>query len=188
MTDWHVQEGGGKKMARPEKKRAVAELKAKFSASQAVVLTDYRGLTVKKATDLRRRLRQAGVEYVVAKNTLTSRAAHEVDLGELDQFLAGPTALAFGLGDPVAAAKVLTEFALTNKELVVKGGVLTGKVIGADQVKALAALPSREVLLSMVLAGMQAPLSGMARVLSGTITSFAYAVDAYRRKLETEGA
>lgn len=175
-------------MVRPEKEAAVAALREKFSASQAVVLTDYRGLTVKKVTELRRRLRQAGVEYQVAKNTLTSRAAHEVDLAGLDQFLAGPTALAFSATDPVAPAKVLMDFARDNKEFKVKGGVLDGRVIGPDQIKALADLPSREVLLAQVLAGMQAPLSGMVSVLSGTLRNFAYALDALRREREAQGA
>lgn len=175
-------------MARPEKEAAVADLKAKLSTAQAVVLTDYRGLTVKKVTELRRKLRQAGVEYLVAKNTLTSRAAHAADLAALDQFLAGPTALAFGSADPVVPAKILMDFARDNKELTMKGGVLTGRVIGADQVKALADLPAREVLLSQVLAGMQAPLTGMARVLSGTLSGFVYALDAYRQQREARSA
>ncbi|HHW15285.1 MAG TPA: 50S ribosomal protein L10 [Firmicutes bacterium] len=175
-------------MARPEKEATVAELKAKLRSAQAVVLADYRGLTVKKVTELRRRLRQAGVEYRVVKNTLTSRAAHEADLQDLDQYLTGPTAIAFGTADPVAPAKVLMDFARENKELTVKGGVLEGRVIGFDQIKALAELPSREVLLAQVLAGMQAPLAGMARVLSGTLSGFVYALDAYRRQREAQEA
>lgn len=175
-------------MARPEKEATVAELKSKLVAAQAVVLTDYRGLTVKKITELRRRLRQAGVEYRVAKNTLTSLAAREANLADLDQYLSGPTALAFGETDPVAPAKVLVDFAKENKELTIKGGVLDGRVIGADQIKALADLPSREVLLARVLGGMQAPLVGMASVLSGTLRGFVYALDAYRRQREAQGA
>lgn len=177
-----------KKVARPEKEATVAELKEKLSGAQAVVFTDYRGLTVKKATELRRRLRQAGVEYRVVKNTLTSRAAQEAGLHDLDQYLTGPTAVAFGTADPVAPAKVLMAFAKDNKELTVKGGVLQGRTIGFDEVKALAELPSREVLLSQVLAGMQAPLAGMARVLSGTLSGFVYALDAYRRQREAQEA
>ncbi|MDI6870777.1 MAG: 50S ribosomal protein L10 [Bacillota bacterium] len=171
-------------MARPEKEAAVAELKERLSSAQAVVLTDYRGLTVKKVTELRRRLRDSGVEYRVVKNTLTSRAAHEANLADLDQFLTGPTALAFSTADPVAPAKVLMDFARENKELAIKGGVLDGRVIGVDQIKALADLPPREVLLARVLGGMQAPLVGMASVLSGSLRSFVYALEAYRRKLE----
>ena len=175
-------------MARPEKEAAVAELKERFASAKVVVLTDFRGLTVKKATELRRRLRQAGVEYRVVKNTLTSRAAREANLTGLDQYLAGPTALAFSGADPVAPAKVLMEFARENKELTVKAGVLDGRVIDAEQVKALADLPSREVLLAQVLAGMQAPLTGLVRVLNGTLAGFVYALEAYRRKLEAQGA
>ncbi len=175
-------------MARPEKEAAVAELKERLSSAPAVVLSDYRGLTVKKVTELRRRLRQAGVEYRVAKNTLTSLAAQEAGLADLDQFLAGPTALAFSGADPVIPAKILMDFARENKELAIKGGVLDGRVIGADQVKALADLPSREVLLARVLGGMRAPLVGMASVLSGTLRGFAYALAAYQRRREAQGA
>lgn len=171
-------------MARPEKEATVAELREKFSAAQSVVLTDFRGLTVKKATDLRRRLRQAGVEYKVFKNTLTSRAARELEISGLDQYLAGPTALAFGFADPVAPAKVLSAFARENKELSIKGGVLTGRVIGADDIKALAELPSREVLLAQVAGTFQAPVAAMARVLAAPVASFVYALEAYRSKLE----
>jgi large subunit ribosomal protein L10 len=175
-------------MARPEKETAVAELKERLSSVPAVVLSDYRGLTVKKVTELRRRLRQAGVEYRVVKNTLTRRAAHEAGLADLDQFLAGPTALAFSSGDPVLPAKILMNFARENKELAVKGGVLEGRVIGADQVKALADLPPREVLLARVLGGLQAPLVGLASVLSGTLRGFAYALAAYQRQREAPEA
>ncbi|MGE5509232.1 MAG: 50S ribosomal protein L10 [Chitinophagales bacterium] len=171
-------------MARPEKEATVSELREKLSGAQSVVLTDFRGLTVKKATELRRRLRQAGVEYKVIKNTLTSRAARELNIADLDRYLAGPTALAFSFADPVSAAKVLSAFARENKELTIKGGVLTGRVIDADDVKALADLPSREVLLAQVAGTFQAPVAAMARVLAAPISSFVYALEAYRSKLE----
>lgn len=175
-------------MARPEKEAAVAELREKLGSAKGSVITDYRGLTVKKVTDLRRRLRKAGVEYKVIKNTLASRAAHELDIADLDKYLAGPTAIAFSMEDPVAPAKVLAEFAKDNKELEIKGGLLQGKVIDSEGVKALAELPPREVLLAQVAAGMQAPISGMVQVLSGVLRSFVYALDGYRRQREEAGA
>ncbi len=166
-----------------EKAKLVAEIREKFDKATGVVLADYRGLTVAQVTRLRADLRQADVEYRVLKNTLVSRAANEVGVKGLDPYLEGPTALAFS-ADPVAPAKVLSEFAKTNKNFKIKAGVLEGKVIGPDGVKALADLPPREVLLAQVLRGMQAPLSGMANVLQGPIRKFAYALEALRKAQE----
>lgn len=165
-----------------EKAQVVSEIKEKFQQASGVVLADYRGMTVAQVTQLRTQLRNAGVEYKVLKNTLVSRAASEIGVEGLDQYLEGPTALAFS-ADPVAPAKILLEFAKANKlkSLTVKAGVLEGKVIGADGVKALAELPSREVLLAMVLRGMQAPLAGMANVLQGPIRKMGYALEEVRK-------
>jgi len=163
-----------------EKSKVVAEIKQKLEAASGVVLADYRGLTVAQATQLRVQLRQAGVEYRVLKNSLVSRAANEVGVSGLDQYLTGPTALAFS-ADPVAPAKVLTEFAKTNKNFKVKAGVVEGKVVGPEEIRTLAELPSREVLLGMVLRGMQAPLTGMANVLQGPIRKMGYALEEVRK-------
>lgn len=163
-----------------EKSQVVAEIKEKLQQSSGVVLADYRGLTVAQATQLRVQLRQAGVEYRVLKNTLVRRAADEVGVQGLDPYLEGPTAVAFS-ADPVAPAKVLTEFAKTNKNFKVKAGVVEGQVVGPEGVKALADLPSREVLLAMVLRGMQSPLTGMANVLQGPIRKFGYALEEVRK-------
>jgi Ribosomal protein L10 len=165
-----------------EKGQVVSEIKEKFQKSSGVVLADYRGLTVAQVTQLRAQLRQAGVEYRVLKNTLVRRAANEVGVEGLDSYLSGPTAVAFS-ADPVAPAKVLTEFAKANKlkSFQIKAGVVEGKVIGPDGVKALAELPSREVLLTMVLRGMQAPLAGMANVLQGPIRKMGYALEEVRK-------
>ncbi len=172
-------------LIRPEKAAAVAELKAKFSESKSVVLADYRGLNVAQATKLRRKLRENGVDLKVVKNTLAAIAAKEAGIEGLDPILVGPIAIAFSQ-DAVAPAKHLNDFAKDNKQIDIKGGVLEGKVIDLAMVKALADLPSREVLLAQVLGGMQAPLYGLGYALSGTLRSFANAVDALRRKKEEE--
>ena len=161
-------------MARPDKAAAVAELKDKFSSSSAVVLTEYRGLTVKALKDLRRSLGE-NATYAVSKNTLTTIAAREAGVEGLDEHLVGPTAITFVDGDPVVVAKGLRDFARTNPLLVIKGGVLEGKFLNPDEVRQLADLESREVLLAKVAGGMQgvlqqaislvaAPLSQMARL------------------------
>jgi large subunit ribosomal protein L10 len=163
-------------MARPDKAAAVAELKDKFSSSSAVVLTEYRGLTVKALKDLRRSLGE-NATYAVSKNTLTTIAAREAGVEGLDEHLVGPTAITFVDGDPVVVAKGLRDFARTNPLLVIKGGVLDGKFLGPDEVRQLADLESREVLLARVAGGMQgvlqqaislvsAPLSQAARVMA----------------------
>lgn len=166
------------------KKVVVDEIRSKLEQTKGAVLADYRGLNVAQVTELRNKLREAGVEYKVLKNTLVRIAAHDLGITDLDPYLEGPTAVAFGLEDAVAPAKVLSDFAKTNKQLEIKAGLLEGKVISFEGVKALADLPSREVLLSMVLAGMQAPLVGMVNVLQGPIRKAVYALDAVRKQKE----
>ncbi len=169
-------------MANVEAKgQIVSEVRDKLSLAKGVVLTDYRGLTVTQVTKLRAQLREAGVEYKVIKNTLVRRAAKEIGITGLDSFLEGPTAVAFGINDPVAPAKILTEFAKANKNLEIKAGLVEGKVIGFDGVKALAELPPREVLLAQVLGAMQGPLVGMANVLQGPIRKLGYALEEVRK-------
>ncbi len=170
-----------------EKQALVAEMQEKLAGAKGAVLTNYRGLTVAQDTKLRRKLREAGVEYRVVKNTMTRIAATEAGIQGLDVYLEGPTAIAMSTTDPVAPAKVISDFVKENKlqALEVKAGLVEGKVIDAAGVKALASLPPREVLLSQVLAGMQAPISGMVNVLQGTIRNFVYALDAVRRQKES---
>lgn len=164
------------------KEQVVADLKDKLSRASSVVLTDYRGLNVAEMTELRRMLREAGVEYKVVKNTLTLIAARDTGLEGLEKYLTGPTALAFGVEDPVAPAKLLSKFAKNHKNLEIKGGVLQGRVIDLDGVKSLADLPPKEVLLAQVLAGMQAPISGIVNVLSGPVRNLLYALQAIKDK------
>ncbi len=170
-----------------EKQAVVAELKEKLASTKGAVLTNYRGLTVAQDTNLRRKLREAGVEYRVVKNTMTRIAANEVGLEGLDVHLEGPTAIAISVTDPVAPAKVISEFVKANKldVLEVKAGIVEGKVIDAQGVKALAALPPREVLIAQVLAGMQSPIVGLVNVLQGSIRNLVYALDAVRQQKES---
>lgn len=175
-------------MPRPDKVQTVEDIRERFSRVQGAIVADYRGLNVAQATDLRRRLREAGVEFKVLKNTLTILAAKEEGLDSMIPLLSGPTAIAFGYDDPVAPAKVLSEFAKTNKVLEIKGGILEGKLLDAAGVQALADLPSREVLLAMVCRGMQAPIAGMVNVLQGNIRNFVYALEAVRKQKEEAGA
>lgn len=172
-------------MARPEKEALVAELTEKIGSAQSVIITDYRGLNVGAVTELRRRLREAGVEYKVSKNTLTRMAAKNAGIEGLDEILTGPTAIAFGVSDAVAPAKILTEFAKEQKALEIKAGVLEGKVIGVQEIKNLADLPSREQLLAMVAGAFQAPIAGLVNVLQGPLRKFVYAVDAVKRQQES---
>jgi large subunit ribosomal protein L10 len=145
-----------------EKELAVSEVAEKLKNSKCTIVTDYRGLNVSQVTQLRKSLREAGVEFTVLKNSLARRATANAELTELDEFLTGPTAIAFSTGDIVAPAKILTEFAKKNDKMTVKAGVVEGRVVGFDQIKALADLPSREGLLSMLLSVLQAPVRNFA--------------------------
>jgi len=171
-------------MPRPEKVAAVEEIRGRLEESKAVFVIDYRGLTVAQITRLRRKLRELGTDYKVVKNTLTRLAAQDTDAQALDPYLSGPSALAFAKEDPVATAKALSDFARESRVLEVRGGVLGGKPLGPDDVKALADLPPREVLLAQVVGGIQAPIAGFVFVLQGTLRKLVYALDAVRQKKE----
>lgn len=168
-----------------EKQKVVDDIKQKLEGATGVILADYRGLTVSQVTNLRVQLREAGVEYRVLKNTMVRRAANEIGLEGLDAFLEGPTAVAFS-PDPVAPAKILMEYSKKNKSLKIKAGIVEGKVVGPEKVKDLADLPSREILLSQVLAGMQAPIQGMVNVLQGPIRKMGYALEEVRKLKEAQ--
>ena len=170
---------------RPEKVAKIAEIKELLSTSKCTILVDFCGLTVAQDTALRRKMREAGVHYNVVKNTLLRIAAQEVGIEGLEPSLEKNTAIAVAQEDPVAVAKVVCDFAMENKELKVKVGVLDGKVIGADEIKALAALPPKEVLVAKLLGSMNAPISGFVNVLQGTIRNVVYALDAVRKQKES---
>ena len=169
------------------KKAIVAELKEKLTGAKGAVLVNYRGLTVAQDTKLRRQLREAGVDYRVVKNTMTRIAAQEAGLEGLDAYLEGPTAMAISTTDPVAPAKIITDFVKEHKlqVLEVKAGLVEGNVIDENGVKALASLPSREVLIAKMLGSMQSPITGLVNVLQGSIRNLVYALDAVRQQKES---
>lgn len=161
-----------------QKRVVIDEISEKIKAAKAMVFADYRGLTVEQDTELRSALRKAGVEYKVVKNTLTRIAVNENGLEGLDEILNGPTAMAVSDSDPVAPAKVLSEYAKKFDKLEIKAGVVEGKVIDLNGVKALAELPPREVLIAQVLGTLNAPITGFVTVLNGNIRGLAVALNA----------
>jgi large subunit ribosomal protein L10 len=163
---------------RPEKVAVVDEVREKLTQADAALLTEYRGLSVKQLADLRRQLRPSGAEYKVYKNTLVRFAAREVVEDRLDQLLTGPTAIAFVRGDAAAVAKTLRDFARTNQALVLKGGLLGDKVVGARDLEALADLPPRDQLLARLAGAFQAPLTKLAGLLQALPRNFAYGLAA----------
>ncbi|MFD0961930.1 50S ribosomal protein L10 [Paenibacillus chungangensis] len=158
-----------------EKQEAVKVIADKLASSPSTIVADYRGLNVAQVTELRKQLREAGIEFQVLKNSLVRRATEGTEMASLNDVLSGPTAVAFGGEDVIAPAKILNDFAKKNEALKLKGGVLEGQVVDAAQIKALAELPSREGLLSMLLSVLQAPMR-----------NFALAVKAVGEKKEAE--
>ena len=159
-------------MPRPDKVSAVAEIADAFRTSNAAVLTEYRGLSVKELTQLRRAL-GAGTSFAIVKNTLTKIAAKDAGVDGLCELLTGPTAVAFVEGDPVEAAKGLRDFARTHPALVLKGGVLEGKPLSAQEIRRLADLESREVLLARLAGAMQGSLSKAIATIAAPLSQFA---------------
>lgn len=171
-------------VARPVKVQEVEALRQQLGQAAATILTDFRGLTVSEIAQLRSKLREAGVEYKVVKNTLLQRAAQGVGIEGLASLLQGPTAVAFSRADPVAPAKLLLEFIRQMRKLEIKGGVVEGRVVTADQIKRLAEVPSRAQLLSSALGSMKSPLVGLVGVLTGLQRNLVYALDQIRQKQE----
>lgn len=161
-----------------QKRQVVREIGDRMKAAKAMVFADYRGLTVAQDTELRSALRKAGVEYKVVKNTLTRLAAKENGLEGLDNYLNGPTAMASSDVDPVAPAKVLSEYVKKFNKLELKVGVVEGRVIDTKGIKDLAELPPRETLIARVLGGFNAPLSGFVNVLTGNMRGLVIALNA----------
>jgi large subunit ribosomal protein L10 len=171
-------------MNRTEKQALVAELSEKIKGAKALYYTDFTGLNVKRMTELRRRLRKAGVEYVVIKNTLALRAVNESGL--VGERLRGPTGIVVAT-DPVAGAKILSDFAKEfEQKPAVKGGMFDGKAIDADQVKKLASMPSREQMLAELGAGLMSPLASFAGAMNGMLYMMVGALEALRA--DKEGA
>lgn len=170
---------------REKKVSAVAELTDQFRGSTATVLTEYRGLTVGQLKTLRRQL-GSGAAYKVAKNTLAKRAAAEAGIEGLDDLFSGPTALTFVTGDPVEAAKSLRDFGKNHPALVIKGGVFEGRTISADEVRKLADLESREVLLAKLAGAMKANLSKAAALFQAPLSKTARLMAALEEKKQQQ--
>ena len=166
-----------------QKEASVAELTKNFEDSTAVLLTEYRGLTVAQLKELRNSIRQ-DAEYAVVKNTLTKIAANKAGISSLDEDLKGPSAIAFVHGDPVAVAKGLRAFAKAHPHLVVKGGYFDGAALTADEVNKLADLESREVLLAKLAGAMKASLFGAAYLFTAPLSKTVRTVEALREKQE----
>lgn len=171
-------------VARPEKVKEVEALRQRLVQVAAAIFTDFRGLSVGEIAQLRGKLREAGVEYKVVKNTLLRRAAQTLGVDGLAPFLQGPTAVAFSRTDPVSPAKALLDFIRQMRKPEIKGGLIEGRIMPADEIRRLAELPSRRHLLASVLASMQAPVAGVAGVLTGLQRNLVYALDQVRKKQE----
>lgn len=158
-----------------QKQQHVEVISEQLKNSVSTVLVDYRGLTVSEVTELRKQLRDAGIEFKVYKNTMVRRATDSVGLSELNEFLVGPSAIAFSNEDVIAPAKIINEFAEKHEALEIKAGVIEGSFVSVEDVKSIASLPSRDGLLSMLLSVLQAP-----------VRNFAYAVKAIGEEKEQE--
>jgi large subunit ribosomal protein L10 len=163
-------EKGGKNMpgkkVLDEKIKVVEDLASELKAAQSIVIAEYRGLTVEQDTAMRAALRKGGVKYRVVKNTLSGRAMKIAGIEGMDNLLQGPTAIAYSLGDVLSTAKIVKEYADKYDKLVIKGGVLDGQVISADEVTQLARIPSKEVLYGQVVFGLVSPIASLAMVLN----------------------
>jgi large subunit ribosomal protein L10 len=163
---------------RPEKVAVVTEVKERLGRADAALLTEYRGLNVAAMAELRRALRAAGGDYKIYKNTLARLGARSAGIDTLDEMLTGPTAIAFVQGDAAAVAKALRDYARGNPALVVKGGLLGQRVLTANEVTALADLPSRDVILAQLAGALQAPIAQFAGLLAALPRNFAYGLKA----------
>lgn len=175
-------------LKKEEKGQLIEELKGRFSEAKAVILTDYKGMTVAELSELRRLLRGGGIDYRVVKNTLARVASQDTPLSVAKDAFKGPVAVAIGYSDPVATAKKVLEYSKKNEKLKLSGGVIEGKLFTAQEVKTIADLPPREVLLSMVAGAFQAPAGKLAAALSATVSSLAYALGALKAKREAGAA
>ena len=167
-----------------EKQKIAEDLRDRLSKSAIIVLTDYKGLDVAAMNDLRRRLRAEEIEYQVVKNTLLIRAAEDNDIALIKDYFKGPSAIALSYDDPIAPAKVLSEFAKENKKLEIKAGVMNGQVLDAKAIKALAKLPSREVLLGQLLSALNAIPTSFVRTIAEVPRSLVSVLAAIRDQKE----
>jgi large subunit ribosomal protein L10 len=172
-------------MATEKKVKIVETLQETFSRARAGVLTDYRGLTTTDLNELRGKFREAGIEYKVVKNSLAQLAVRQAGLSDLDGVIVGPMAIAFDFADSPVVAKVLTEYIRSTKSILgIKGGFLEDRVLTPQEVEVLAKLPSQQVLISQLMAGIQSPLYGLVNVLAGPIRGIMGVLQARIKQLE----
>ncbi|MDO8673093.1 MAG: 50S ribosomal protein L10 [Dehalococcoidia bacterium] len=176
-------------MPTEKKAETVEELVKLLGPAKVAVLTDYRGLKVSEISQLRRKLRAAGIEFHVTKNTLTRLAAEKVGKGEIGTALKGPTAIAFGYKDEVEPAKMLVDYIRTSRSILkIKGALLGNRLLAAETVAELALLPSRQVLLARVVGQMQAPIQGLMTVLNGNLRGLVTVLQGRAKQLEEEAS
>lgn len=178
--------GKGGNLKKEEKNHLIADLKDRFKKANTVVFTDYKGLTVAELFDLRRLLHSSSIDYKVVKNTLARAASNDTPIAVAGETFKGPIGVAIGYNDPVSVAKKVFEYVKKNEKFKVSGGVVEGKLCSKDEIRSLAALPPREVLLGMIAGLMQAPATKMARALSATVSTFAYAAQNLKTKKENQ--
>lgn len=164
------------------KQAVVQEIKDAFENAKSVVIVDYRGLNVADVTELRNQFRQNGVTYKVYKNTMVNLAMKDLGYTGYEEYLTGPNGFVFSNEDMAKGPKIAHDFAQDHKELEIKAGLLDGDLLSIEQVESLAKLPPKEVLIAQVLGGFQAPISGFANVLQGTIRNLVYALNAIAEK------
>ena len=172
-------------MNRREKEQIISDLHQQVERFKAVVLTNYRGLNVEQMNQLRQRLREEKISFNVVKNTLMKIASKGTDLEKLSEYFEGPTAVAVSYGDPILLAKILSDFQKTQPLLEIKAGVIEGRMTPPEEVKALASMPSREVLLAQILGGIQTPGIELAGVLLGVLQQVVNAIQARTDQLAT---
>lgn len=178
---------GGGRVPNPEKEAIIEEVKEKISSAKLAILTDFQGLSVAEMTELRKLLRGANIDYKVYKNTLTRLAAEQLGINELEKYLVGPTALAFGKSDDlVTPAKVIKDFSAKHQHLNIKAGILNKKVISSEDVVSLTNIPPKEVLIALVLGGLQAPVSKLLSVLQAPMREFIGVLKSLAEKREKD--
>ncbi len=175
-------------MIRSQKETQIKEIKEKFSSSNATIVTNYKGLTVEKISSLRKELRKINAEYKVYKNTMSEIAYKSFGFDNIGNYFSGSTAIAFSKGDPAKLAKILNDFKKENELFGIKCGTLGNNLINEQEVKALASLPPREVLLAKLLGNMKGPIAGFVNLLSGNIRNLAYVLKSIAEQKEKAAA
>ncbi len=172
-------------ITREAKEKMLQEITEELNQAELVIVTNYRGLNVQAINKLRGELRKEGCRYKITKNTMNRLACRKAGAEALEGYFEGPVAIAYSSADPVAAAKIFKDFMKENEALEIKGGLLSGQSLGPDAIKALGDIPPREILLSKVVGGFQAPISGLVGALHGNLRQLAYTLDAVRQQKES---